>query len=466
MAALGARGNLWLPLSAPTDLAASAETSGHPPLTQRVVLRFYRPLALSWMFMAVEGPVSVALIARRPDSQVNTAAFFVLMSLALWIESPVIDLLSTATTLARNRQHFVVLTRFAQWVIAAVTAVHFVLAVPLYGFVTRSLLDLPPDVAAAAHIGMIVMIPWSGLIGWRRYLQGVLIRHGQTRLIGWGTGVRVSMMATAAWTLFHVTDWPGIPIAATSLLCSVASEALFIHVVSRRTVRDAFDVPAREGEAPLTMAKLAKFHLPLTATTMVMLMSGLVISAALARAPNSVLSLAAWQVATTVLFLHRTIVFALPEVVVALYRDTASAAILRRFCINVGLATSGSIAAFAAVGLDTLFFSKGLGSLPETVAAAHIAYVVGVFMPFLGALQSYVRGMLTAHHLTVARLQAVLVSMACLVLGLAVGVGLHWPGVVTAGVAMTFAMGAELWALIRNWRRGRARLEGALPASA
>lgn len=416
--------------------------------------------------MAVEGPVSVALIARRPDSQVNTAAFFVLMSLALWIESPVIDLLSTATTLARNRQHFVVLTRFVQWVIAAVTCVHFLLAAtPLYGFVTRSILDLPPDVAAAAHLGMIVMIPWSGLIGWRRYLQGVLIRHGQTRLIGWGTGVRVAMMATAAWILFHATEWPGIPIAATSLLCAVAAEALFIHLVSRKTVAQSLDHPERPDEAHLTMQRVAKFHLPLTATTMVMLMSGLVISAALARAPNSVLSLAAWQVATTVLFLHRTIVFALPEVVVALYRDSASAAVLRRFCIHVGLATSGSIVLFAVTGVDTLFFARGLGSQPETVATAHIAYMVGTLMPFLGALQSYVRGMLTAHHLTVARLHAVVVSMACLVAGLAVGVGLRWPGVVTAGLAMSFAMAAELWALTRNWRRGRARLDGALPAS-
>lgn len=449
--------------SAPEAPADSRATS----LTQSLILRFYRPLALSWIFMAIEGPVSVALIARRPDSQVNTAAFFVLMSLALWIESPVIDLLSTATTLARDRQHFRVLTRFTQIVLVAVTCVHFLIAAtPLYGVVTRSVLDLPPDVAAAAHLGMIVMIPWSGLIGWRRYLQGVLIRYGHTRLIGWGTGVRVLTMAVSAWTLFHTTDWPGIPIAATSLLCSVAAEAFFIHCASRPTVRDELDRPSRADEPPLTMARLAKFHLPLTATTMVMLMSGLVVSAALAKAPNSVLSLAGWQVATTVLFLHRTIVFALPEVVVALYRDAASAAVLRKFCINVGLATSGSIVLFAAAGLDTLFFARGLGSQAETVATAHIAYLVGTLMPFLGALQSYVRGMLTAHHLTFARLQAVAVSMAFLVAGLTLGVVLRWPGVVTAGLAMTLAMAAELWALVHNWRRGRARLNGALPASA
>ena len=431
-------------------------------LTQRAILRFYRPLALSWIFMALESPVSVALIARRPDGQVGTAAFLVLMSLALWIESPVIDLLATSTTLGKNRQHYVVLTRFAQITIVAVTLVHFlVAATPLYWGITRSLLGIPEPVAQAARVGMIVMIPWSGMIGWRRYLQGLLIRHGRTRLIGWGTGMRVATMAGSAFALFQLTDWAGITIASAALICSVSTEALFIHLASRAMIRIEFGVDDRVASERLTLRRLSAFHLPLTATTMVMLMSGLVVSAALAKAPNSVLSLAAWQVAATVLFLHRTIVFALPEVVVALYRDAESAAVLRRFCLNVGLATSGTIVLFAVFGLDTWFFARGLGSKPDTVATAHVAYVVGTFMPLLGALQSYVRGMLTAHHLTVARLQAVLVSMACLVAALTAGVLLRWPGVVTAGVAMTLAMAAELGALVRNWRRGRARLAAA-----
>ena len=419
--------------------------------------------------MAVEGPVSVAMIARRPDGQVNTAAFLILMSLALWIESPVIDLLSTATTLARDRSAFRVITRFAQILMVVVTVLHLAIATtPLYGWITRGLLDIPAPVAEAARLGMLIMVPWSALIGWRRYLQGILIRYRKTRLIGWGTGVRVAMMGTSAVALFLATDWPGISIAATALVCAVGAEALFVHCVSRSVIREAFfdwDEPHGDPGA-VTLRGLAKFHLPLTATTMVMLMSGLVVSAALARAPNSVLSLAAWQVATTVLFLHRTVVFALPEVVVALYRDAASAQTLRRFCTSVGWVMSASIVVFALLGIDQWFFTRALGSNAETVAMAHVAYLVGAAMPLLGALQSYVRGMLTAHHLTVARLQAVLVAMGCLVAALAAGVAMRWPGVVTAGLAMTLSMAAELLALTHNWRRGRARVGNQLPAGA
>lgn len=430
------------------------------PLTQRAVLSLYRPLALSWLFMAIEGPMSVAIIARRPDGQVNTAAFLILMSLALWIESPVIDLLSTSTTLGRNRRAYEVLTRFALILVGVVTVVHvLVAATPVYGLITRDLLDIPVPVSDAARLGMLIMIPWSGLIGWRRYLQGLLIRHRRTRLIGWGTGLRVAMMGTSSLSLFLATDWPGISIAATALVLSVATEALFVHGVSRKVIREAFPLEeeAADDAPQVTLWNLAKFHLPLTATTMLMLMAGLVVSAALARAPNSVLSLAAWQVASTVLFMHRTVVFALPEVVVALYRDAASAQTLRRFCITVGWVMSASIVLFGVLGIDRMFFSRALGSKDDTVEAAHIAYLAGAFLPLLGALQSYVRGMLTSHHLTVARLQAVLVAMVVLVVSLSVGVMLRWPGVVTAGLALTVSMLAELWALTLNWRKGRAR---------
>lgn len=429
------------------------------PLTQRAVLSLYRPLALSWIFMAIEGPMSVAIIARRPEGQVNTAAFLVLMSLALWIESPVIDLLSTSTTLGRNRRAYEVLTRFAFILVGVVTVAHvLVAATPLYGLITRDLLDIPEEVSDAARLGMLITIPWSGLIGWRRYLQGLLIRHRKTRLIGWGTGLRVAMMGTASLSLFYATDWPGISIAATALVLSVGAEALFVHGVSRKVIRDAYPPTEDTDDAPqLTLASVVKFHVPLTATTMLMLTAGLVVSAALARAPNSVLSLAAWQVASTVLFMHRTVVFALPEVVVALYRDAASAQTLRRFCITVGWVMSASIVLFGVLGIDRWFFSRVLGSKDDTVATAHIAYLVGAGLPLLGALQSYVRGMLTSHHLTVARLQAVLVAMAVLVVSLSVGVALRWPGVVTAGLALTVSMAAELWALTLNWRKGRAR---------
>ncbi|MCW8984878.1 MAG: hypothetical protein OQK55_06020, partial [Thermoanaerobaculales bacterium] len=70
-------------------------------LTLRGVFRFWRPLAATWLMMAVEGPFLAAIIARLPEPTYNLAAYGVAFSLALVAEAPVIMIMSAATALAR-----------------------------------------------------------------------------------------------------------------------------------------------------------------------------------------------------------------------------------------------------------------------------------------------------------------------------------------------------------------------------
>ena len=44
-------------------------------LTYKGILRFWLPLAGTWLMMAVEGPYLAAIMARLPDATVNLAAF-------------------------------------------------------------------------------------------------------------------------------------------------------------------------------------------------------------------------------------------------------------------------------------------------------------------------------------------------------------------------------------------------------
>ncbi|MFN7172927.1 MAG: hypothetical protein ACK4P3_09125, partial [Fimbriimonadaceae bacterium] len=103
------------------------------PLSYRKILFFYYPLALSWLLMAVEAPLSVRIIAGAADFEVNVAAFGLIMGLSIWIESPVIDLLATSTTLAKCRQAFLQLRKFTLIMMAVVTIGHAAVALsPAY----------------------------------------------------------------------------------------------------------------------------------------------------------------------------------------------------------------------------------------------------------------------------------------------------------------------------------------------
>lgn len=374
----------------------------------------------------------------------HTATFLVLMGLALWIESPVIDLLATSTTLCRDRQSFTVISRFVLWLMIWCTVVHAAIALtPLYDFVTVRVLSVPPEVRQLLRTPLALMIPWSACIGWRRYRQGLLIRSGRTRAVGFGTAIRMGTMAVVGFGLFLTKRLSGTELAAISLIASVFAEALFAHFVSRQAVRE---LPEDEG-MHLEMSKLLRFHLPLTATTMLTLATLPIVSAAVAKSQGPVVQMAAWQVTTTLLWMHRTVVFALPEVIITLYKDSETVAKLRTFCLAVGAVASGILGLLWITRLDVAFFMKAVGANATTADTAHFALGLCILFPFIGALQSYARGMLTVHHLTMPRLFAVATGMAFLLFGLWTGLALGWPGVALAAFAMTIGLIAE-WGVL------------------
>lgn len=430
------------------------------PLTTRTIFRFYTPLAASWILMAIEAPIAIGVVSRLAEPTLNAAAQQLMFGLALWIESPIIDLLTTSTTLTKDRPSFVLISRFVWWLIGLVTVAHLLLALPavFLPFATHpAMLNVPQHVADAALPAMALMIPWSAFIGWRRYRQGILIRFGHTRRVGAGTVVRITAMAGVGLSLMRFSSLPGVQIVAIALVSSVVAEALFAHVASRSVVAERLN-RIDPAVPTLTWSTLLKFHLPLTATTMVMFVANPMVSAALARAPENVEAMAAYMVCLSLLFLTRTIVFALPEVLVALYKGPESLPPLRKACVIVGGTASAFLLFMVVTQLDRQYFLHIVGATSESADRAHWGMVAGAAMPALGAWHSYLRGMLTVHHITVARLYAVLANVVTMAVALALGVSIGLPGVVNASLSATAALLAEGVLLAWAWRRARENL--------
>src|SRR6185312_5359793 len=124
---------------------------------------------------------------------------------------------------------------------------------------------------------------------------------------------------------------------------------------------------------------------------------------------------------------------------------------LKRFSLTVAFVASGNMLFMSLTGLDIRLF-RGVMGASETVAmTAHAMFLASAAAPFLDAVQAYVRGVLTAHHLTVSRLVAVVAAAFFLMLVVVSGVMLHWTGPVMAGLAISSALTAELAALTAFW---------------
>lgn len=396
--------------------------------------------------MAAEAPICTRTVNSLPDHRIQTAAYLGLFAMALFIESPVIDLLGTSTTLSVDRSSFDRVRRFSFLLMAWCGLVHLAVATtPLFDVVFYGVLKLPKEVGEACRAPLLVMVPWSPAIGLRRHVQGLLIRRGTTAAIGQGTVLRVATIGLVAWGLSATGQVSGALVAAWALSASVVVEAAFIYVVGMRTLAN---VEWPEGATTTTTADLLRFHIPLTVSTMFMLTSMPLVTRSMNSLPDSILSMNGWQVSMTLAFLFRTMTFALPEVVIANYRERDGSGLLFRFCLTIGAGLSGAMVLMSLAEWDTAFFRYVTGADTETAHSAHQAFFASSLLPLIGALASYAKGVLTLRKVTTSRLAATIVSLLALFAALQVGIWSNWPGVLVGALAVTVSSLAELGVLV------------------
>ena len=168
----------------PAARAAAAPSYGRP-------VRFSGPAGLYRPDDDTDTPIVNAMLARLPGAQQALAALVVAFSLALVYEAPHVAMIEVATALATTRQALGLLRRFYGVLALAWRVGRRSVFSPLYDALVRGVMNIPPDVAAAARPTLAVFLLWPVPIGWRRLHQGALIRHGHSRAVGAGATVRI-----------------------------------------------------------------------------------------------------------------------------------------------------------------------------------------------------------------------------------------------------------------------------------
>ena len=415
---------------------------------QRRIFLFWLPLAASWLLMGLEGPVLQAVIARLGDIQTQLAAFGIVSSLEIAIESPVIMLLATSTALATSGRNYRVLRRFVFWLNTLVTIVAILVAfTPLFDVIVRRIMGIPGPIADAAQPGLMIMVGWSAAIGFRRFAQGVLIRHGQTRWVGYGTMARLFSSAGTGIVLAVLTSLPGVFIASIALMAGVVTEALFVAVVARPTIRRAFEKPASSSADAINFTDVLKFHTPLAATSLLTLLAQPLVGAGLARMPHPRETLAAWPVIWGILFIFRSAAFALPEAVIALVSDRLRRESVRRFCRTVGVASSAAMLCLAATPLVNLYL-RHLAGIPDLLARLITpGLLLFVPMPFINSIHSWYRGLLMSARKTGVIYWGMGINLTLTGAVIFAGVLMRFPGIEVAVLSLDVALLVELFYL-------------------
>ena len=429
-------------------------------MKQRKIFLFWLPLFASWLLMTAEGPTISAVINRLPNEELMLAAQGIVLTLSVTIESPIINLLSTSTALVRDRRTYNLLRQFTiHWMIGLTVVTMLIGFTPLFDVVVIDLMAVPLDVAAWVRPGMQIMTFWSAAIAWRRFLQGVLIHFDQTRKVAWGTAVRLVSSGGTAISLFFLGDLPGVYIGATALMAGVIAEAiyatvavrpLFQHQLAPDTIAEVDEEDEDEDEEPLTYRSLFEFHLPLAATSVLILLVQPLVAFSLARLERPTQSLAAWPMVFQIMLMSRATAFALPETVIALTKGEKTFRPLRRFTYVLFAANTLVMILFVFTPLARFYLRGVQDATPAVTELALAGLALFVPLPGLTILVSWVRGLLIKRRATQVVNAGMVVNLVVTVIVLAVGLQMRTPGIPTAAVALTLAIAVEF--LFLYWR--------------
>lgn len=365
-------------------------------LTARKIFVFWVPLAATWLMMATEGPFLAAVIARLADPKYNLAAYGVAFSFALFIEAPVIMMMSASTALVKDRTSFVKLRNFTYTLNGIITLIMVIFIIPpVFYFITQQIIGLPENIARLTHYACIILLPWPSAIGYRRFYQGILIRSNITRRVAYGTMIRLISMAATAFICYCFLSLDGAVVGALALSTGVIAEAIASRIMAHASVKQlSLKHLTDSKEKPLSYGFIISFYFPLALTSILGLGVQPMLIFFLGHSRMAIESLAVLPVINSLVFIFRSIGLSFQEVGIALLgKNNKGYKPLRNFAAFLGLGVVGSLALVAFTPFSFLWFRTISGLSLELTQFAILPTKILVLLPGLMVLLCFQRSL-------------------------------------------------------------------------
>ncbi len=364
-------------------------------LPPKRIFTFWAPLAATWLMMSVEGPFLAAIIARLAEPKYNLAAYGVAFAFALIVEAPIIMIMSASTALVNDNQSFLSLRNYTYFLNTVITVFMLLLLIPdVFYYISMDLMQLPQKVADLVYWATIILLPWPGAIGYRRFYQGILIRFDLTRRVAYGTVIRLTSMACTALVLYFFTDTPGALVGAAALSAGVVMEGIASRIMANPVLKK-LATEAAESSNPLNWRGITEFYYPLALTSMLALGVQPIITFFMGQSRMALESLAVLPVVHSLVFIFRSLGLSYQEVAISLMGEKHAGYIpLRNFATKLGLSVAAGMILIAFTPLADLWFTGVSGLTDQLAHFAHTPLQIMAIMPGLTVLLSFQRSVL------------------------------------------------------------------------
>jgi len=367
-------------------------------LTWDQILSFWLPLEATWLMMALEGPLLSAIIARLAEPKFNLAAYGVAFSLTLFIEAPILMIISASTTLVRDRISFIRLHRFTLTLSGILSSLMVIMLLPsIFYFLAEKVLGLPQNIARLTHMAAILLIPMPWAIGYRRFYQGVLIRNNRTRFVAFGTAIRLITIILTSTLLYLFLPLQGSFIGALALSISVLVEALASRLMARNIVNKLLSESSEKEsrESPLTYRAIIHFYLPLAMTSFLALGTQPLVTFFVAHGRMAIESLAVLPVIFGLVFIFMSFGLSYHEGSIALLGEQQrNFKPLRNFAFGLGALTVGILGLISFTPLSYFWFHKVSGLSLELTRFALLPLKILTPLPAIWVFLTFQRSVL------------------------------------------------------------------------
>ncbi|MCX5983151.1 MAG: hypothetical protein NTY89_15445 [Nostocales cyanobacterium LacPavin_0920_SED1_MAG_38_18] len=419
------------------------------PVSLGSLWREFLPLSLSDVTMACGDPMMTTTLAYLPDAQVNLAAVGIAKSLAIFFESPIIMILHAANALAGSEGSRKALWRFTLFVGAGLTCLLSLLGLPIiFNFVGVSLLGIPSAMLTTVSQVLLLMGGWPFAIAWRRYFQGLLIYHGQSRAVAKASILRLFTLALVLTGGFFLPISGGI-LAGFALISGVVVEAIAVTIFARlsgATLPPQIEQP----NLPRNLAQVWKFYLPLANSMMVVWGGRAILISILARAEDSTIAIAAWSAAWGLVLVIANSTRMVQQMVIK-YRHQVSDRQLLSFAISVGAACSSLLLLMSVTPIGDRIVQSFIGNDLTLANSIKPVLLICTIVPLFVALQNATQGFLVSENRTgQVNLSTWLGTGTLLIIAtFAINKGMN--GAMAAAIAMITSMLVEVTCLL--WKR-------------
>jgi hypothetical protein len=424
--------------------------SGEPAASTRVrAVALLLPSALNLGIAQILAPALNALLARTSDPEPAIGGFAVALGISGLVALPQLRIQHLTLVFLDGRKSRDALRRFVLLFVGVVTAAAVLVALtPLAGILLEYVFATDGALRDEAASSLIALVPFPALAVLRMHLYGIALRAERPRIVWGGTvGGATSVLVIATALLLAGSD--GAVLAAAAVSGGAAIECAALWFATQGIDADT----ALPDAGSLSQRTLHVFFLPLLFAAFLPAVSTPIIMAAVARAPEPNVSLAAFPLAMSVFTFATLVAGGVQPTVLALFSRGDEARGIGRFALLVGFVALGGILPVAWIPpLSELVVGDVLGAEGRLQDLTIVGLkVLSVLPPLMTLEQLYAAALLRTK-----RTRALVYVNAWRLLGLLLYVAIvpltGWSGAAIGAGAVTFTLTLEA---VVAWLYGR-----------